>query len=241
MRRPARPSAVRSTVDRTPPAQPEPTGLGDALGDPDPRELAKVAASPTPGAGEPVSSAVLTVPNLISLTRVALMPVCAWLLASGRFGPGFVLIALVGATDWVDGWLARRTRSVSRLGQLIDPLADRLLIAAVAVALLIRGALPWPVVALLVGRDVVLLAGFQVLLRRGVRPPDVVWLGKAATFVLLLALPALALGETRTVVAGLFRPLGLVLIWSGVALYYAVGWVYARQALAGLRAASRRG
>jgi CDP-diacylglycerol--glycerol-3-phosphate 3-phosphatidyltransferase len=202
-------------------------------------ELARIAASPTPAATGPVSSAILTIPNLISFARVLLMPVCAWLLASGRFGAGFVLTGVVGASDFLDGWLARRTGTVSRLGQLLDPLADRLLIASVAVALLVRGALPWPAVALLVGRDLVLLIGFQVLQRRGVRPPDVVWLGKAATFALLVALPALALGETATAVAGPFRALGLAFLWVGIALYYVVGWIYVRQALAQLRAAGR--
>src|SRR6266545_2703985 len=87
-------------------------------------------------------SAILTAPNVITFTRLLLMPVCAWLLASGRWGVGLWLTAVVGSTDWVDGWLARRTGSVSRLGQLMDPLADRLLIASVTIALLVRGALP---------------------------------------------------------------------------------------------------
>jgi CDP-diacylglycerol--glycerol-3-phosphate 3-phosphatidyltransferase len=171
--------------------------------------------------------------------RILLMPVCAWLLASGRFGPGFVLTALVGATDWVDGWLARRTGAVSRVGQLLDPLADRLLIASVALALLVRGALPWPAVALLVGRDLLVMLGFQVLLRNGIRPPDVLWLGKLATFVLLVALPGLALGETAWAVADAFRQLGLVLLWVGVVLYWVVGVRYARMGTAALRAARR--
>ena len=191
---------------------------------------------PPADAPAPVSSAVLTIPNVISLTRVLLMPVCAWLLASERFAAGFVLTALVATTDWIDGWLARRTRTVSRLGQLLDPLADRLLIASVAVALVVQGALPWLAAALLLGRDVLLLAGFQLLARRGVRPPDVVYLGKLATAILLVALPALILGETATVVAGGFRVVGLVLLWAGVALYWAVGVLYARIGLAGLRA-----
>src|SRR6266511_735815 len=135
------------------------------------------------------SSAIVTAPNAISLARLLLMPVCAWLLASAHYGSGLVLTAVVGATDWVDGWLARRLGTVSRLGQLLDPLADRLLIASVAVALLARGVLPWPAALLLVARDVVLLAGWPLLKRRGVEPPEVVWVGKGAAFVLLFALP----------------------------------------------------
>ena len=144
---------------------------------------------------------------------------------------GLVLTAVVGSTDWVDGWLARRTGTVSRLGQLLDPLADRLLIASVAVALLVRGVLPWPAALLLLARDVVLLAGWPLLKRRGVEPPEVVWVGKAATFVLLLALPVLTLGATGMAVAPAARVLGLALLWLGVALYYLAGAVYVRMAL----------
>jgi cardiolipin synthase len=203
-----------------------------------------VETNPNPPGGvpvspAPVSSAVLTVPNLISLTRLLLMPVCAWLLASGRWVSGFVVTALVAATDWVDGWLARRTGAVSRLGQLLDPLADRLLIASVAVALLVRGILPWPAAVLLLARDVLLLAGFQLLARRGVRPPEVVWLGKLATALLLVALPSLVLGETGLAVAGACRVAGLVLLWTGAVLYWVVGVVYARMGLAALRERGR--
>jgi cardiolipin synthase len=182
------------------------------------------------------SDAVWTLPNAISFARILLMPLCAWLIASGRLGVGVVLTAMVGSTDWVDGWLARRTGTVSRLGQVLDPLADRLLIASIAVALLMRGALPWLAVVLLVGRDVLLLAGFRLLLRRGVRPPEVLWLGKATTMVLLVALPALVLGETEVLVAPVFRVGGLLLLWLGIVLYYVVGWLYVRLAVAALRA-----
>jgi cardiolipin synthase len=180
--------------------------------------------------------AILTAPNVITFTRLLLMPVCAWLLANGRWGPGLWLTAVVGSTDWVDGWLARRTGSVSRLGQLMDPFADRLLIASVTIALLVRGVLPLPAVLLLVGRDLLLLAGFPLLASRGVRPPDVVWVGKAATLVLLFALPILALGETGVAVAGAARVLGLALLAFGVFLYYVAGVVYVKMALQELRA-----
>jgi len=181
----------------------------------------------------------VTAPNAISLARLLLMPVCAWLLASAHYGAGLVLTAVVGATDWVDGWLARRLGQVSRVGELLDPFADRLLIASVAVALLLRSVLPWPAVALLVARDLVLLGGWPVLQRRGVRPPEVVWVGKAATFDLLCALPLLVMGETSWVVAGAAHALGVVLLWLGVVLYYVAGGVYVRMALDGLARRAR--
>ncbi|HZD70520.1 MAG TPA: CDP-alcohol phosphatidyltransferase family protein [Actinomycetes bacterium] len=180
------------------------------------------------------SSAILTAPNAVTLLRLLLMPVCAWLLATSHYGVGLVLTALVGATDWVDGWLARRLGQVSRVGQLLDPFADRLLIASVVVALLLRSALPWQVVALLLGRDLVLLAGWPLLRRRGVQPPEVVWIGKAATFDLLCALPLLAWGASGLAGAGVAHALGTVLLWLGVPLYYVAGAVYVRMALSGL-------
>lgn len=180
------------------------------------------------------SNAIVTVPNAITLARLVLMPVCAWLLATEHYGAGLVLTAVVGATDWVDGWLARRLGQVSRLGQLLDPFADRLLIASVAVALLVRSVLPWQAAALLLGRDLLLLAGWPLLRRRGVQPPEVVWVGKAATFDLLCALPLLVWGETGFVGASVAHDLGLVLLWLGVALYYVAGVVYVRMAVDGL-------
>ncbi len=222
------PERPEATASPEPPERPEPT--------------AGSAERPEPGAAPvPPSSAIVTAPNAISLARLLLMPVCAWLLATGHYGSGLVLTALVGATDWVDGWLARRIGQVSRVGQVLDPFADRTLIASVAVALLIRGVLPWPAVALLVGRDLVLLAGWPLLKRRGVEPPEVVWVGKAATFDLLVALPLLIMGETTWVAANLAHVLGLVLLWLGVALYYVAGVVYVRMAVDGLARRARAG
>jgi len=184
-----------------------------------------------PGPSRRVSSAIRTAPNAVTLARLLLMPLCAYLLASGRYGWGLVLTAVVGSTDWVDGWLARRYGQVSRLGQLLDPLADRLLIASVAIALVVRGVLPWPAAVLLVARDLFLLAGWPLLKRRGIEPPEVVLLGKAATLVLLIALPVLTLGATGLAVAGAARLLGLALLWTGVAMYYLAGAVYVRMVL----------
>jgi cardiolipin synthase (CMP-forming) len=194
----------------------------------------RAQAEAAPGSLDPArrpSTAIVTAPNAVTLVRLLLLPVCALLLASGRYGLGLVLTALVGSTDWVDGWLARRTGTVSRLGQLLDPLADRLLVASVAVALLVRGILPWPAALLLLARDVLLLAGWPLLRRWGVDPPEVVWVGKAATFVLLCALPVLTLGATGLAVAPVARVLGLAALWFGVALYYLAGAVYVRMAV----------
>jgi cardiolipin synthase (CMP-forming) len=225
--RPAVPSPPEG--ERRPPAEDSAPVAHTPPGDPAPEP-------PEPGPGplgpsRRVSSAIRTVPNAVTLLRLLLMPVCAYLLATGRYGWGLVLTAVVGSTDWVDGWLARRTGQVSRVGQLLDPLADRLLIGSVAIALVIRGVLPWPAAVLLVARDLVLLCGWPLLKRRGIEPPEVIVLGKAATLVLLLALPVLTLGATGLAVADLARVLGLALLWAGVAMYYLAGAVYVRMVL----------
>jgi cardiolipin synthase len=101
----------------------------------------------------------------------------------------------------------------------------------VAIALVVRGVLPWPAALLLVARDLVLLAGWPLLKRRGIEPPEVVLVGKAATMVLLFALPILTLGATGLAVADAARLLGLALLWVGVAMYYLAGAVYVRMVL----------
>jgi cardiolipin synthase (CMP-forming) len=190
------------------------------------------AEGPGPlGPSQRVSTAIRTVPNAVTLVRLLLMPVCAYLLATGRYGWGIALTAVVGSTDWVDGWLARRTGQVSRLGQLLDPLADRLLIASVAIALVVQGVVPWQAAVLLVVRDLILLAGWPLLKARGIEPPEVILLGKAATLVLLFALPVLTVGATGLAVADAARVLGLLLLWSGVVMYYLAGVVYVRMVL----------
>ena len=214
--------ADEDPVAHTP--QPGPRGAGE---NPD----VHTPSTGPPRTGQRVSTAIRTVPNAVTLARLLLMPVCAYLLASGQYGWGIALTAVVGSTDWVDGWLARRTGQVSRLGQLLDPLADRLLIASVAIALVVQGIVPWQAAVLLVARDLVLLCGWPLLKRRGIEPPEVIFLGKAATMVLLFALPVLTLGATGLAVADAARVIGLLLLWAGVVMYYLAGAVYVRMVL----------
>jgi cardiolipin synthase (CMP-forming) len=193
--------------------------------------MSDTSPSDPPRPAERVSTAIRTVPNAVTLARLLLMPLCAYLLATGRFGWGIALTAVVGSTDWVDGWLARRTGQVSRLGQLLDPLADRLLIVSVAIALVIQDVVPWQAAVLLLARDLVLLCAWPLLKRRGIEPPEVILLGKAATLVLLIALPVLTLGATGLAVADAARVLGLLGLWAGVVMYYLAGAVYVRMVL----------
>ncbi len=139
----------------------------------------------------PPDDRVLTVPNVLSLARLAALPLLWADLTAGRFGRALVVLGLSAATDWFDGYLARRLDQRTRLGALLDPLGDRLLLLVAGVGLVAAGILPWWPVVLLVAREgTVGLAG-AVLVARGRTVPETSRLGKAATFGLLWALPLL--------------------------------------------------
>lgn len=185
-----------------------------------------------PGAA---SDRVLTVPNLISLARILLIPVFVGLLVDpDTTTAGLILFALVIATDWVDGAVARRMGQVSELGKVLDPLADRLAIAAGLIALMIRGIFPLWAGGLILVRDLAVVIGVALLSTRGIRL-EVRWIGKLATFSLMTAIVAVAWGN-------LDLPLNegaLVVGWAafavGITEYYVSAWVYATE----LRRASR--
>ncbi len=140
------------------------------------------------------STRVLTIPNLVSFARLAGVPLFLYLvLGPHEDGWAVVVLAIGGTSDWVDGFLARRLNQTSRLGELLDPLADRLYIVATVVALTIREVIPlWFTLALL-ARELLLGVCLLVLRRYGYGPPPVHYVGKSATFILLLALPILLL------------------------------------------------
>jgi cardiolipin synthase (CMP-forming) len=166
----------------------------------------------------PASSAVVTVPNILSFARIALIPVFSWLSANERTRLwGILLFAIVVSTDWVDGYLARRTGQVSELGRILDPVADRLAIGAGLLTFAISGIFPFWAALLILVRDVTLLLGGAALLwGRGIRV-EVRWIGKIATASLMAAITWIAWGN-----AG--GPLGEVLLVGGW-LAYVVGIV----------------
>ena len=147
-------------------------------------------------APEPGSSAILTLPNVVSLIRILLIPVfCVAIVDEASTTWGLVLFSLVMATDWVDGWLARRLHQVSELGKLLDPVADRLAIAAGLLALMVRGAFPVWAGSLILVRDVaIVVVGGAVLGSRRIRI-DVRWIGKLATFSLMTAIAWISWGN----------------------------------------------
>jgi cardiolipin synthase (CMP-forming) len=173
---------------------------------------------------------VLTVPNLLSLLRLLGVPIFVWLvLVLEADLLAVLLLGAAGFTDYLDGKLARRWNQISRLGQLLDPLADRLYILATIVALTLRGIVPLWFAILLVGRDVFLAALLPVLRRHGLTALPVHFLGKAATFCLLYALPLLLLSAGDTTLAMLAEVFGWAFALWGVALYWWAGVLYAVQ------------
>jgi cardiolipin synthase len=181
---------------------------------------------------------VLTVPNAISALRIALIPLFVGLILDPDTATaGLVLFAVVVATDWVDGALARATGQVSELGKVLDPVADRLAIAAGIIALAVADLFPVWAAALIIGRDVVVLvAGAYVLSRYHVRL-DVRWIGKVATFSLMVAVPSIAWASLGLPLAPAARVIGWSAFGVGIVEYYVAAWAYARDARRAVRAA----
>ena len=174
---------------------------------------------------------VWTVPNLLSVVRLAGVPLFLWLLL-GPHADGWALtvLALSAITDWADGKLARLLNQYSKLGEMLDPAADRLYILATLVGFVLRGFLPWWVAVVIVGRDAVLAVVIPLIRRHGYPPLPVLYLGKAATFGLLYAFPILLLGHAVAPIASVTEPLGLAFLIWGIGMYLWVGVLYLRQA-----------
>jgi cardiolipin synthase len=151
-----------------------------------------------------------------------------------------IVLTIGGTSDWVDGFLARRLHQVSRLGELLDPLADRLYILATLVGLVLRHILPLWLALVIVGRDVVLGVGLLLLKRRGIAPPQVHYLGKAATFCLLYAFPLLLLGAHTGTLSAIARPIAWAFTIWGTGLYLWAGGLYLAQTTQLLRGGRTR-
>ena len=152
----------------------------------------------------------LTIPNLLSVIRLALVPVFLWLLL-GPKADGWALAILVysGVSDWADGKIARWLNQASKLGAILDPAADRLYTLATVVAFVLRDIIPLWFALVLVGRDLIVGVCIWVLRRNGFGPPEVTYIGKAATFNLMYAMPLLLLAQGGSDFATIVRPCGL--------------------------------
>ncbi len=178
----------------------------------------------------PETDRIWTIPNALSVLRLLGVPLFLWLLLGPHEdGWALLILALSGFTDWLDGVLARKLNQMSRFGALLDPLADRLYILATLVGLVLRHVIPLWLAILIVGRDVIVGAALPALRKAGYAPPEVHYLGKAATFCLLYAFPLLLLGDGTGVVATLAKVFGWAFAIWGTGLYWWAGLLYAWQ------------
>jgi cardiolipin synthase (CMP-forming) len=162
-------------------------------------------AMSTVASSKPGTDRLLTVPNVITIVRLACLPVFLWLLF-GRDSrvAAASLLASLGATDWIDGYIARHFNQVSELGKVLDPLADRLLFIVGVGAMIIDGGVPRWFAWIVVVREVVIGGALVILTALGMKRFDVRWAGKAGTFGLMFAFPMFLLaaglhGTARTV------------------------------------------
>ncbi len=212
------------------PATTRPAGAARATG-----------TAPGPGAGRRRRTGedrILSLPNVVTTLRLVLIPVFVWLLVQ----PGHrdwwdaaVLLAVLGSTDWVDGQLARRLDQVTNLGKVLDPTADRALLATAVVGILAVGAVPWPVAVAAMAREGTVAVAAVGLALAGARRIDVTLVGKAGTFGMMVAFPLFLTGHSHVawhgaalVMAWVSALAGLALGWASLGLYVTL----ARRALA---------
>ncbi|PPI21656.1 MULTISPECIES: CDP-alcohol phosphatidyltransferase family protein [unclassified Rathayibacter] len=172
---------------------------------------------------------IWTVPNVLSMVRLALVPVFLVLVVLGEDALALLTLVVSSLTDYLDGWIARRFDQMTRLGRVLDPAADRLYIFATVLGLAARGLVPWWLVAVLLARDLVLVVLAVVLANNGYGPLPVHHLGKFATFCLFYALPLIMLGQAFPALAPASLPIAWAFALWGAFLYWWAGIVYAVQ------------
>ncbi len=209
--------------------------------DPGPEEAPESVDISPESATDAGQSLVWTIPNGLSALRLLGVPLFLWLV----LGPEADLWALAvlvvsGFTDFLDGWLARRLGQTSVIGEILDPVADRLYILAVVVGLAMRDVIPWWIAISLPLRDLLMWGLVPLLRTRGYSSLPVHFLGKAATFNLLYAFPLLLLGDGEGTVATLAQVFGWAFALWGIGLYWWAGLLYAWQVRRLLASTERR-
>lgn len=184
---------------------------------------------------------LVTLPNLITLMRLACLPIFLWLLfgRDSRLAAG-VMIGCLGATDWIDGWVARRFNQTSPFGALFDPTVDRVLFIVGLLSLGIDGAVPLLIAILILVREVGIGLTMVVATAFGMERFPVTYLGKWATFILMFAVPALTLASSGIALEPLFALVGWVLVIPGLVLSYITAVQYLPQVRQHLRAGRQR-
>jgi cardiolipin synthase (CMP-forming) len=196
------------------------------------------ATTATPARAVPLydTDRAWTLPNMLSFLRLAGAPLVLWLIVGPEAdGLAVLVLALGGLTDWLDGYLARAWHQTSRIGQMLDPIADRLYILAVLIGLALREIVPWWLVAIVVGRDVFVPLLVPILKTRGYSSLPVHFVGKVATFSLLYAFPLVLLGSGEEGWHQLAWVVGWAFAIWGTALYWYAGGLYVVQTVRLLR------
>jgi cardiolipin synthase len=187
--------------------------------------------------GPVVSRRIVTLPNLVSLVRLAGVPLFVALVLAGRDLAALVVLAVGASTDWVDGQLARRLNQVTRLGQVLDPVTDRAYIIVTLLALTATHVVPWQLTLALLAREAVMALMVPVLWYHGFASVQVHYLGKTATFVLMFAFPVMLFAQLGGWEQAVGRPAGWALALWGTALYWYAGVLYIIQTVRMVRAA----
>ena len=185
--------------------------------------------------GAQASNRIATVPNAITLLRVACLPVFLWLLFGlGNRAGAAILLGALGATDWVDGWVARRFDQTSAVGEIIDPVADRLLFFVGIIAIAIDGSAPLVLCVLVLAREAAVSAATLVLAAMGAQRISVTWIGKTGAFLLMFAFPLFLMSNADVAGAQWWELAAWVCGISGTVIAYvsALGYIpLAREAL----------
>lgn len=177
-----------------------------------------------------LTARVLTVPNVLSILRLCLLPVFLWLMLGPEAdGLAVAVLVFMGVSDYFDGYVARRWNQASRLGAILDPVADRLYILAVVIGLGLREIIPVWLVVVLPLRDLLLWGLVPFLRTRGYSALPVHFVGKAATAALLYAFPLLLLGDGSSMAAQVSKVFGWAFTIWGVGMYWWAGLLYAWQ------------
>ncbi len=177
----------------------------------------------------PLRDRLFTIPNALSALRLVGVPIFLWLILTRQDGWALTVLMLSGVSDYLDGKIARHYGLISRVGQYLDPIADRLYIASTILGLAWREIIPWWLVLVLVARDCFIVGMYPVARVYRLPAPPVHYVGKAATFNLLYAFPLLLLGHGDSIVALVAQPVGWAFAWWGAGLYWLGAILYAVQ------------